>query len=150
MRSLYVCRCYAKSLVCPASCVTQLYENTNVSQFVCICELWYFLSQQTLAVSITIATSLAYSPPLTPSPCLFLSFSVHRGHCKTQALRRFRGSGLTDRWISPQAPRAGIVQEAFLSHWDPCGLRIPGFCCNNQASHTAKRKIQQSSLLLHL
>lgn len=92
MCRLYAWRSYVKSLVCPSNRAAQLYEYTNVE--IIFTSLWVmvFLSQQTLAVSITIATSLAYfslslppSTPRTPSPCLFLSFSVHWGHCKTLA-----------------------------------------------------------------
>lgn len=156
--SVCVCRC--KSLVCPIGRVTQLYEYTSVQPIFMALWVMVFLFWQTLAVSITIATSLAYcflslrfflSLPLTvsssPSQC---TEAIVKHWPESQALRRFRGSGLTDRWISPQAPRTGIVQEAFLSHRDPCGLRIPGFCCNNQASHTTKWKYSKSSVLLHL
>lgn len=154
MCRLYAWRWNVKSLVCPSSRAAQLYEYTNVE--IIFRSLWVmvFLSQQTLTVSITITTSLAYfslslrlllTLPLpvssSPSQC---TEAIVKHWPESQALRRLRGSGLTDRWISPQAPRTGIVQEAFLSHWDPCGLRIPGFWCNNQASHTAKRKYSRA------
>lgn len=86
------------------------------------------------------------SPP--PSRC---SEAIVKHWPESRALRRLRGSRLTDRWISPQAPRTGIVREAFLSHRDPRGLRILGFCCNNQASHThtAKRNTAKHSKALH-
>lgn len=64
-------------------------------------------------------------PPSPPSRC---TGAIVKHWPESRALRRLRGSGLTDRWISPQSPRMGIVREAFLSLWDPCGLRIPGFC----------------------
>lgn len=84
--------------------------------------------------------------PVSPSPSLQRTGAIVKHWPKSQALRRLRGSGLTDRWISPQAPRTGIVEEAFPSHWDPCGLGIPGFCWNNKASHTAKRKYWSKAL----
>lgn len=119
--------------------------------------------QQISAVSAPITTSRAhFFPPLpllSPSAILSPSVSSSPSQCseaivkhwpESRALRRLRGSRLTDRWISPQAPRTGIVREAFLSHRDPCGLRIPGFCCNNQASHThtLPKETQQSTAKL--
>lgn len=125
--------------------------------FMCSWVMVSFFPADLGCFSLSIATSLSL---FFLSLCLFLSLplpvsSSRSPQCtgaivkhwpESQALRRLRGSGLTDRWISPQAPRTGIVQEAFPSHWDPCGLRIPGFCCNNKASHTAKRKYCSEAL----
>lgn len=135
------------------------------SLWLTICFFSLPLPQQTSAVSAPITTSPAhFFPPLpllSPSAILSPSVSSSPSRCneaivkhwpESRALRRLRGSRLTDRWISPQAPRTGIVCEAFLSHRDPCGLRIPGFCCNNRASHTRTlpKETQQSSAWLHL
>lgn len=145
-------------LLCPASLVTHLYEYTNVepnfyvfvsySVFVfpvdlgCLClHLNHYISVSFLSPTVSSSHSFSASSTLSPQ-CT----AIIKHWPESQALRRLRGSGLTDRWISPQAPRTGIVQEAFPSHWDPCGLRIPGFCCNNKASHTAKRKYCSKAL----
>lgn len=114
-----------------------------------------WLSSLSLFLSLSIAASLSLfflclclslSLPVSSSLSPRCTGAIVKHWPESQALRRLRGSGLTDRWISPQAPRTGIVQEAFPSHWHPCGLRIPGFCCNNKASHAAKRKYCSKAL----
>lgn len=71
------------------------------------------LSLEISAVSIEVATSLVHSFPSSPSSSSTGAIVKHWP--ESRALKRLRGSGLTDRWISPQAPRMGIVREAFLS-----------------------------------
>lgn len=155
-RCVCVCSCIVqnqRSLLCPASLVTRSCEYTQCWANFCFVCLWIivFFSHQPLAASVSLwcyisvsflslplSLTLAFSYSCSPSPKCTETIVKHWS--ESQALRRLRGSGLTDRWISPQAPRMRIVQEAFPSHWDPCGLRIPGFCSNNKASHTARRR----------
>lgn len=147
------------TLVSHQCCSSALWMQQHWAYFLGVYVSYGVFPQQTLAVflSLSIGASLSL---LFLSLCLFISLTlpfssflftqctgaIVKHWPESQALRRLRGSGLTDRWISPQAPRTGIVEEAFPSHWDPCGLRIPGFCCNNKASHTAKRKYCSKAL----
>lgn len=143
-----------KSTPTPVSrqpCNSALWIHQCWGNLLCVFDRWcFFPSRPWPSVSLNLYISVCFlflplSLSLTLSPCLFLPFStgaIVKHWPESQALRRLRGSGLTDRWISPQGPRTRIVQEAFPSHWDPCGLRIPGFCCNNKAKlpHTLPKE----------
>lgn len=102
---------------------------------VCCCPSHHISGSLLLLPLPLLSPSAILSPSVSSSP-FRCTEAIVKHWPESRALRRLRGSRLTDRWISPQAPRTGIVRKAFLSHRDPCGLRIPGFCCNNQASHT--------------
>jgi len=113
--------------------------------------MFFFPSRPWLSLSLSLSLHLFLF--FLSSPCVLLpSSSVHRGHCKTLA------------WVpSPQEAREaqgwliagfhhrlrerGLFKKLFPSHWDSCGLRIPGFSCNNKASHTAKS--ERCSKALH-
>lgn len=115
---VYVCVGVTRNqhpLICPANLLTQLYEYTNVEPI-----FYVFVSYSvffSFCLSLSIATSpVSVSPSVSSSLSPQCTDAIVKHWPESQALRRLRGSGLTDRWISPQAPRTGIVQEAFPSH----------------------------------
>lgn len=112
------------------------------------CQFLSFLVHQAV-ISYCVLPSVA-SHTLLPEattcslpPCC--SGAIGKKKKKTGPSPRPSGGSEAQGWLIAgfhhRLSERGIVQEAFPSHWDPCGLRIPGFCCNNNAPHS-QRKIQ--------
>lgn len=121
MMHVYMCLGFMQNHhphMCTARLVTQFCEYTDTF-FLCQWVMVFSPSRPWLSFSpslslhlcvISFSTSVASSSSSFSLQC---TRTVVKHWPESQVLRRLRGSGLTDRWISPQAPATGDCSRSF-------------------------------------